>query len=200
MRYRQRPVSGCTPPRKKLGHCPKPNGQGETLAELIHEYKREFGDDHQADRAQYRKPPNLTEAIRHATGSVGKVPNHQRRVGRAILTQACERLLQHQDEIQACKSFAELIGLIERHTADIHRFGTLAVYDTACRLGLSLGLLPEVVYLHAGTKKGANALGLDTSRGYLEMDELRRPFRLLEPWECEDFLCIYKARLEGLRC
>jgi hypothetical protein len=59
-------------------------------------------------------------------------------------------------------------------------------------------LNPEVVYLHAGTAKGAQALGLDTGRGYLEMDELPRPFRLLEPWECEDFLCIYKTRLEAI--
>ena len=96
-------------------------------------------------------------------------------------------------------SFADLIDLVERYTADIHRFGTLAVYDTACRLGLYWGLNPEVVYLHAGTAKGAQALGLDMSRGHLEMSELPKPFRLLEPWECEDFLCIYKARLARLK-
>jgi hypothetical protein len=28
---------------------------------------------------------SLTDAIKHATGSVGKVPDHQRRVGRKIL-------------------------------------------------------------------------------------------------------------------
>ena len=45
------------------------------------------------------------------------------------------------------------------------------------------------------------ALGLDTRRAYLGMVELADPFRLLEPWECEDFLCIYyKGRLEAFRC
>lgn len=42
------------------------------------------------------------------------------------------------------------------------------------------------------------ALLILTSGEYLEMDELPEPFRLLEPWECEDFLCIYKDRLTNI--
>ncbi len=201
MRHRPEPASGCRLPRKAPRRCPKPTGKGETLADLIREYKWEFGDRQRADRRKYRKFASLTEAIEYATGAVGKVPDHQRRVGREILKRACNRLLRHKEQIEACKSFADLIGLIKRHTADIHRFGKLAVYDTACRLGLyrRLNLSPEVVYLHAGTQRGAKTLGLDTSRGYVELDELPKPFRLLEPWECEDFLCIYKARLAKLK-
>ena len=197
MRHQQEPTTSCRP--RKSGRCPKPSGKGETLADLIQEYKWEYGDPHRAGRNQYREFANLTEAIKAATGAVGKVPDHQRRVGRATLAKACKRLLRHKDEIRACKSFADLIGLIERYAADIHRFGKLAVYDTACRLGVYLDLDPEIVYLHAGTAKGAKALGLDTSRGHLEMDELPGPFRLLEPWESEDFLCIYKVRLAKLK-
>lgn len=175
------------------------SGKGETLAELIHEYKSQVADRQEEDRAQYQDSSNLIDAIKLSAGVVGKVPDHQRRVGRNVLRQACNRLLRHQDEIQECKSFDDLLDLIEQHTGDIHRFGTLAVYDTACRLGVYLGLKPKVVYLHAGTAEGAQALGLDTSRGYLEMAELPKPFRLLEPWECEDFLCIYKAWLVRLK-
>ncbi len=72
----------------------------------------------------------------------------------------------------------------------VHRFGKLAIYDTVIRLG---------VYLHAGTNEGARALGLDTRRGILEPKELPTPFRSLEPWECEDFLCIYKDELAKLK-
>ena len=196
--HQPEPTPGCRLPRKPT-HCPKPSDRGETLADLIHEYKSQIADRQEEDRAQYRKPSNLTDAIKLAAGVVRKVPDHQRRVGRKVLTQACNRLLRHQEEIETCKSFDELLDLIEQHTADIHRFGTLAVYDTACRLGIYLGLKPKVVYLHAGTAKGAQALGLDTSRGHLEMSELPKPFRLLEPWECENFLCIYKARLARLK-
>ena len=60
-------------------------------------------------------------------------------------------------------------------------------------------LSPEVVYLHAGTKMGARALGLDTRQGILEPEELPTPFRSLEPCECEDFLCIYKDELAELK-
>ncbi len=139
------------------------------------------------------------DAIKYATGSVGKVPDHQRRVGRKALANARNRLLRHKDEIDVCESFAELIDVIERHTGDVYRFGKLAVYDTAIRLGVYLGLDPEVVYLHAGTADGAGALSLDTSRGILEPDDLPMPFYLLEPWECEDFLCIYKTELAELK-
>jgi len=169
------------------------------LADLIQEYKWEHGDAQRADRKQYQDFATLAEAIRHATGSVGKVPDHQRRVGRETLRKACSRLLRYESQIEGCRSFDDLLNVIERHTASIRRFGRLAVYDTACRIGVYLGLSPTRVYLHAGTREGARALGLETSRGSLEMDELPWPLRLLEPWECEDFLCIYKARLAVVR-
>ena len=70
-------------------------------------------------------------------------------------------------DVSALKSVGDLIDLIERYAADIPRFGKLAVYDTACRLGVYLKLAPEVVYLHAGTAKGAKALGRDTYCGRL---------------------------------
>ncbi len=198
MCHRPSPKSGCRPARKPSGACSKPIGRHETLADLIREYKREYGDHQRARRRQFRDFASITEAIKHATGSVGKVPDHQRRVGREALTRASDQLLRHQEEIESCETFAEILALVEASTAGVRRFGRLAVYDTACRLGVYLGVEPEAVYLHAGTADGAKALGLGTSRGYLEMDELPAPFRLLEPWECEDFLCIYKSRLTVL--
>ena len=184
--------TACRSPRGR-GSCPKPNGGANTLTELVQEYKREKCKDH------YSNISSLTEAIKHATGLVGKVPPHQRRVGRAVLRKAYNRLLRHKDKIEACVSFDDLLNLIESLTADIQRFGKLAVYDTAKRLGIYLKLKPEYVYLHTGTAKGAKALGLDTSWGYLEMDELPKPLRLLNPGQCEDFLCIYKADLAKLK-
>jgi hypothetical protein len=80
-----------------------------------------------------------------------------------------------------------LAGFIEHATADIERFGELAVYDTSLRLGAWLKKSPTLVYLHAGTRKGARALGLDVKRGYLEMKELPKPIRMLKPCEVEDF-------------
>lgn len=38
--------------------------------------------------------------------------------------------------------------------------GELAVYDISCRIGASLGLSPDCVYLHAGTREGERDFGL----------------------------------------
>lgn len=52
------------------------------------------------------------------------------------------------------------------------------------------------VHLHAGTRKGAAALNpAFAGRDYLDKDELPEPLRELEPYQIEDFLCIFKGRL-----
>lgn len=53
--------------------------------------------------------------------------------------------------------------------------------------------MPERVYLHAGTKEGAKALSLHPKGKALAMDALPEAFRVLEPWEAEDVLCLFKA-------
>jgi hypothetical protein len=56
------------------------------------------------------------------------------------------------------------------------------------------------VHLHRGTRTGARALGLDTSRSFLKPTDLPKEIRSLRPHEIEDFLCIYKhhfARRHG---
>jgi hypothetical protein len=183
---------GCVPRKpKKDGPCGKSIRIGISLIALLEEYKQDYRPLHKPELKEFRKPTSLMDAIEHATGLVGKVPDHQRRVGRKILKQALERLLRHQRQIKACTSFDALFHLVERITADIHRFGELAVYDTSLRLGVWLRKWPKKVYLHAGTRKGARALGMDVSRGYVEMKELPKPVQALKPWEAEDFLCIY---------
>ena len=78
----------------------------------------------------------------------------------------------------------------------IHGIGELAVYDIACRIGAFLGLSPERVYLHAGTREGARALGL-RGASVRKMD-LPRAFGRLSPGEIEDCLCIYNADIRRL--
>ena len=179
-------------PRPASRPCSQSSGSSGTLADFVQQYKRDHEHDPRDALANCR---HLDDAIRHATGSAGKVPGHQRRVGRKILQEACERLLGHQDEIEGCQSFAELIALVERATEGIYRFGELAVYDTAFRLGVWLKRWPKMVYLHAGTRIGAKALGLDVGRDCLDMAELPVEVRVLKPWQVEDFLCIFKREL-----
>ena len=59
-----------------------------------------------------------------------------------------------------------------------------------------LSLSPDHVYLHAGTRKGAQALGLQGAT--VHKNDLPPEFRRLSPAEIEDCLCIYKARIQRL--
>jgi len=76
--------------------------------------------------------------------------------------------------------------------------GELYAYDTALRIGSFIGTFPETVYLHAGARVGAKALGVDTKVKSVELRSLPKPFHSLEPHQAEDVLCIYKKLLERL--
>ena len=93
------------------------------------------------------------------------------------------------------RSFEELHALLEETIGDVQGIGELMVYDTALRIGDRLGVTPRFVYLHAGTRAGALALGQDASRKRLSPEELPATFRRLTPREIEDCLCIYKEAI-----
>lgn len=146
----------------------------------------------------FTKLKSPEEAIRFAChGKDGKIHGHQHLVGKEKLEQARKILQRHADEIKACESFDDLLTLVEVCTTSIDRFGVLSVYDTSLRLGAHLGKWPEVVYLHAGTKKGCKALGVATKGGKVEMEKLPQEVRVLEPHQAEDFLCIFKDEFAG---
>ena len=82
----------------------------------------------------------------------------------------------------------------------IDRIGALALYDIALRIGAFLGREPELVYLHAGARTGARALGLSCrGRHALAPNEFPKEFARLLPCEIEDCLCIYKIDLAEAR-
>lgn len=170
-----------------------------SLSNLVAIYRRKHGPRIAAYLDYFTKLQSLEDAIRFAChGKEGRIHGHQHLVGKVKLEQARTMLQRHADEIKACKSFDELLSLVEDHTSSIDRFGVLAVYDTSLRLGAYLGRWPEVVYLHAGTKKGCKALGVATKGGRVEMENLPKPIRVLEPYQAEDFLCIFKDEVGGM--
>jgi hypothetical protein len=164
-----------------------------SLAALVAIYRRVHGPRLAAYLDNFTKLGSLDDAIRFAChGKEGRIHSHQHLVGKKKLEQARKALERHAGEIESCQSFDELLTLVEGCTVDIYRFGILAVYDTSLRLGAYLGLWPEVVYLHAGTRKGCKALGVATKGGTVALDMLPPPIRSLEPNQAEDFLCIFK--------
>ncbi|MCB0164248.1 MAG: hypothetical protein KDI79_08490 [Anaerolineae bacterium] len=143
----------------------------------------------------FRNLPDLQSAIRRAALALGpdnKVHPHQQLIKKTVRQQVADCLVKKEATLRICKDFEEIMAIVTR--CGKHGFGKLAIYDTAQRIGERLGISPERVYLHRGTKTGAKNLGLDTSRGYLLKDELPEPLQELEPDEIESFLCIFKDK------
>ena len=139
------------------------------------------------------------EAISRA--ALAQLPNgkrhpHQRRIPRATLEESKRRLLENLPLLREAATFDDLLDLIDALIRPIANVGDLTVYDTALRIGARFALEPEKVYLHAGTRDGARALGFDGNRHVIEMDELPAPIQRLTAREAEDLLCIYKTKLE----
>ena len=144
--------------------------------------------------------PTLAAAIRAAAPALNgqqKRYSHQRRIKRAAIQHSLGILSHLEGPISKCADFSSLFTLIKDELVDVTGIGDLYVYDTALRIGAKLGVFPEKVYLHAGTRTGVRNLGLDARRTALRMASLPRALRRLKPHEVEDVLCIFKDRFEA---
>jgi hypothetical protein len=141
---------------------------------------------------------NIQDSIIYAALSediLGKRNPHQRRLKKENLERFASNLIDNIIEIQNSKTFDELLKVIEN--CKVKGVGVLACYDTATRIGAKLDLFPEVIYLHAGTKIGAQKLlGKRLRQKYLRIDELPKEFQKssLTPFDIENILCISKDK------
>ena len=168
-----------------------------SLAAIVRAYCRDYRAAAENERAHSARHSSLNAAARAAALSTlpsGKRHPHQRRIPGDALRNAADALTAQ--AIPACRSFDDLHRTVHDRIGGIHRIGELAVYDIACRIGAFLGLSPDRVYLHAGTREGARALGLRGAT--VHKNRLPPEFRRLSPAEIEDCLCIYKARIQRL--
>jgi hypothetical protein len=139
--------------------------------------------------------PSLTAAVSRACFAQspdGKRYAHQRRIRLTALQDALVRL--REIDLSKSATFEDLHGAVHHAVAPVRGIGDLYVYDTALRIGAKLGLMPQRVYLHSGTKLGARHLGLDWRQPHLLMQDLPAAFHRLRPHETEDCLCIFKDR------
>jgi len=168
------------------------------LEAIVRTYIRRIRPKAHAELNWFRQQPSLHAAIEKAAlaiNSQGNRYSHQRRLQQDSLQQAYQALEAKTETIAETDDFDDLHGLIDRILNPIPGIGELYVYDTSLRIGAKLNLLPTRVYLHAGTRVGARALGLDASGPSINTSALPREFRSLPPHEIEDILCIFKDKL-----
>jgi len=162
---------------------------------IVRHYMDRYREYSRKELDYFRRMPNLREAIRAAAlarDRCGHKHPHQWRIPRATLKVWDRELSRKAAALRACKEFHGLMEHAERIAKGIWGIGELTVYDTIHRIGAYLGKSPAKVYMHAGTRTGAKALGFGGNRRLISPRDLPRAFRRLEPYELEDCLCIYK--------
>jgi len=168
------------------------------LRALVSRFRRDHAPGVRSESEYFRTLPSMDLAIHHVALAVdehGRCYDHQFRIRCAARPRAKAILTASTTRLRTCTSFHELHTFLEALLLPVRGLGELYVYDASLRLGAHLGLAPTLVYLHAGTRLGARALGLGRGRTYLEMHELPLQLQGLSPDEVESFLCIYKAFL-----
>jgi len=173
----------------------------ESFERIVHDYRTKYQEGENKVLRFYALLPSLKKAIE--TAALAKLPSgkrhpHQYRLRKSTLEEAKGRLLSAEAALRHSKTFDELFHVVKREIGGTWDIGELMIYDTATRLGVHLGLEPEKVYLHSGTRAGASALGLGQGQEAIEVAELPEPLQQLQPHEIEDCLCIYKSDLQRL--
>ncbi|MBI5773321.1 MAG: hypothetical protein HZA89_06220 [Verrucomicrobia bacterium] len=170
--------------------------------DLLDKIVQSYLDNHAANEERYLRfyaiQRTLPDAITKA--ALAELPNgkrfsHQCWIPLPALTQARDVLLKL--NYSKLTTFTDLHELVAQALRPIWGIGPLTIYDTAHRLGAFFKLSPEHVYLHAGVRVGAKALGLEDWKDKLPMNALPAAFQRLRPEQVEDCLCIYKAELQA---
>lgn len=170
------------------------------LEAIVRTYIRRIRPRAQTELDWFSRQPTFGAAIRNAAlavNSQSKRYSHQRRLTKIALERGLDVLSRRARAMEQARDFAELFGLIDAALEPIPGLGELYVYDTALRIGGKLNLFPGKLYLHAGTRKGARALGLNARAATLDVSNLPAEFHTLRPHEIEDVLCIFKDELNA---
>lgn len=138
-------------------------------------------------------PDAVIRAIR-SKNKEGKHNNHQSKINGNVYGVFISHLtdIEPLREMKRCKTFDQLHDYIADRVAGVKGIGPLFLYDVTTRIGAFLKLEPTSVYLHAGARQGAKALGLPWNQDRIEQDQLPRELRKIAPDMVEDFLCTYR--------
>lgn len=170
------------------------------LDSIVRDYVDRYRNRAEAELKWFASQSTLEDAVTLAAlakSPSGRRQSHQRRIPHVVLIESRRLLLGSLHIICQASSFESLHSTIHNVLHPISGVGELTIYDTALRIAAKLGLEPNHIFLHAGTRIGAKRLGLNTRRPFINPDEFPRALRRLRPREIEDVLCIYKDVLVG---
>jgi hypothetical protein len=178
----------------------------EKLEIYIKEYKYNYSKTTAEEIKEFKNMPSITDTIKKAalmTIGKGKRHPHHCLKSKNTLETAKDILLNNQTKISRANNFHDLHEIIIKTLKGLKDVGPLYYYDTALLIGAHLGKLPEKIYLHAGTKKGAKNIGINVrGKKYIITQDLpcHKVFEnfKLRYCEIEDFLCIYKEELDNI--
>jgi hypothetical protein len=114
------------------------------------------------------------------------------------LDDAVKILVGNLDQLKRCKNFDELYQILTGLIVGIPYTRKVYCYDVALRIGAANEFLPEKIYLPSTPVRNA-ADKLEMVRNAdetIDVGALRFPLRKLEPYEVEDFLCIFTKYLK----
>jgi len=171
-----------------------------SIGDVVRNYKRVHRPRISEELRFYKMQKSLAKAIEKA--ALAKLPSgkrhpHQRRILGEVLQLAKNNLLRA--DLEDSKTFLQFHTRVKETIGHIKGIGELTIYDMALRIGTYLSLEPEHIYLHAGVRAGAKALGLNYRLYTLEKGRLPRGFHALKSYEIEDCLCIYKDDLRRVQ-
>lgn len=164
------------------------------MKKIISDYMKNHKKGENAERDFFKSCKTLEEAVSYAALARDNESkfSHQYRISNDALEDSRIILLKEIEKISKVRTFHELFELINSLIRPIHGIGDLVIYDTALRIGIKLGIKPEYIYLHAGTKEGAKNLGLPINTPFLHKSQIPKEFRDLEADQIESIFCIYK--------
>ena len=171
------------------------------LQNILNHFETKFKPEHKDVLLEdCRNAKSLERAIELAAlckDSYGKKHPHQYRLKHTTLEEVATKLLQKKKAISKAQTFDELYKCIKE--TPVKGFGDLTKYDVALRIGHYRDLFPTKVYLHAGTRIGAENLLGKIKKDSLEILEFPEAFRKLNLSAelIEDILCIYKDRMKS---
>lgn len=166
--------------------------QARSLRDIVRAYREHHQARVEEELASFRMERTQMMAVKRAARATrpdGKRYDHQRRLSRSTLKEVGRRLTA--EHLPRCQSFDQLHSIIALTIGRVDGVGELMIYDTALRIGARLGVAPERVYLHRGTRHGARMLALNWRAPHLGVGELPRALQGLKPHQLEDCLCIF---------